>query len=239
MPGSWELKAARDKRVLVAVLLPPDMAVSADFAINMRKMELPPGSDFSRVVDKPFGPARNLAAKTALESGFNLMFLDADIRAPHNSVTQLQATGLDLVGGLYFQRRYPYAPVVFNQGRDDKGNHIKVPVTGWKPGDIVPCTFLPSGLTYHSRRLLEAVFERYKSPFTYGQDVAPVMEPEGVQALPFSEDFSFSFKSKQIGYQPYCHTGIVGLHETRAVVGPRWILSLPDPNPLNGLCEAV
>lgn len=235
MPGSWEIVAARDKRLLVAILMPPDLAVTMDFAQNIRNIQLPPGSDFMRMAGLPYGPARNQCAKTALENNYNLAFLDADLRVPPDAFIKLLETGLDLVGGLYFQRFAPYQPVMFNEGKDDKGTPIKVPVTGWKPGDIVPATFVPSGLTVYKRRLLEAMFARYKSPFTWGVDVAPVLEPEGNQATPYSEDFNFTWKAKQIGFQPFVHTGVVGLHEVRAVVGPKWLLPYPSNDPYHGV----
>lgn len=238
MPGSWEIVNQRDKRLLVAVLVPPDLAVTMDFAQNIRNLQLPPGSDFMRMGGMPFGPARNQCAKTALDNGYHLAFLDADVRAPPDAFIKLVETGLDLVGGLYFQRFYPYMPVMFNEGKDDKGNPTKIPVTGWKPGDIVPCTYVPSGLTLYRRRLLEAMFSRFPRPFEWGVDVAPIPAENG-QVPPFSEDFTFSWRAKQLGVQPYILTGVVGLHEVRAVVGPRWLLPYPSNDPYHGLVALV
>lgn len=239
MPGSWEIKEARDKRILVGVIMPPDLGVSMDFAQNLTKLQLPPGSDFMRVVNLPYGPARNQAAKMALDNGYNLAFLDADMRVPPDAYINLIGTGLDIVGGLYYQRFYPYSPVLFNAAKDEKGNVNKVLPTGWKPGDLVPCDFLPCGLTFYTRRLLETMFQRHPTPFAWGVDTAPVPDYGGGQVPPFSEDFTFSWRAKQLGFQPYCHTGIVGLHETRAIIGPRWMLPLPSSDPSYGVCAAA
>ena len=237
-PASWEIKSQRDKRILLAVITPPDLGVSMDFAQNMRNLHLPPGSEWMRVVGFPFGPARNQAAKTALDNGYQLAFLDSDVRVQQDAYIILAETGLDLVSGLYFQRFHPYIPCAFNAVRDDKGNVQKAPITGWKPGDIVPCQFVPSGLTIYRRRMLEKVFERHPLPFMWGVDVAPVPDYGG-QAIPFSEDFAFSWKAYELGFQPMVHTGVVGLHEVRAVVGPRWIIPMPSPEPIMGVCGVV
>mgnify|MGYP001575302423 CR=1 FL=1 len=234
MPGSWELTVARDQRILVSIIMPPDLTVTMDFAQGIRNIQLPPGGDFMRMAGLPFGPARNQCAKTALENGYHLAFLDADIRVPPDSFIKLLGTGLDLVGGLYFQRFYPFLPVCFNEGRDDKGNVTKVPITGWKPGDIFPATFVPSGLTLYRRRLLEAMFSRFPRPFEWGVDTAPVPTENG-QVPPFSEDFSFSWRARQLGFQPFIHSGVVGLHECRAVVGPKWLLPYPSNDPYHGV----
>jgi len=154
-----------------------------------------------------------------------------------------QDTRLDIVGGLYYQRFHTpglgYQPCAFNEARDPQGNVIKIPISNFNPGSIIPVTFLPSGLTYYSKKLLKEMFARYKSIFTWGVDLAPVLEPEGNQAAPFSEDFNASWKAKQLGFQPYVHTGVVGLHECRAVVGPKWLLPLPGSDPSTGVCAVV
>lgn len=240
MTGSWEIQKARESRLLVVILCPPDLNVSLDFTTVLRSIQLPPGSDFMRVVGAPFGPARNQGARTALENGYHLAFLDADIRlAQHDAFIQLFNTGLDIVGGLYFQRFPPHLPVAFNEGRDDKGNIVKVPIAGWKPGDIVPATFLPSGLTLYRRGLLSRMFERFPRPFEWGVDTAPVPTEGGGQVPPFSEDFVFSFRSRQIGFQPFVMTGVWGLHECRAAVGPRWAVPYPSNEPTFGVVGVV
>lgn len=236
MPSSWEITAARQNRLLVSILMPPDLAVSMQFAEGIRGLQLPPGSDFMRVIGLPYGPARNNAAKTALDGGYNLAFLDADMRVQGDAFMKLLETGLPMVSGLYYQRFPDYLPCLFNEGRDDKGQVVKNPIGGWKPGDIVPADFVPAGLLLVRHHLLKAIFERFPLPFFWGVDVAPVPDVGGGQAPPFSEDFAFSWKVKNVlGIQPFVHTGVVGLHETRSVIGPKWMVRQPNPDPLLGV----
>ena len=249
MPASWEIRAQRENACILSILVPPDHRVSFDFMRQFRHIQLPNGSDIMPVKGRPWGPARNEAAKMALDNGRHLCFLDADVRIEPDAFVKLLATGLELVGGLYYQR-YPtqlvpnssifgYLPVMFNIAKTQEGAFISIPVTGWNPGDIVPVTFVPSGLTVYRHSLLVKLFQRYKSLFTWGVDIAPVLEPEGTPATPFSEDFSCSWKATQIGVQPYIATGICGLHETLCVIGPKWRIPLPSPDPLHGVCGVV
>lgn len=240
MPGSWDIKKQRDERILLGILVPPDAVASFDIAMHMRNMVLPPGSDVIKVVGLPYGPARNQAAKHALDNGYNLAFQDADVRiVDPESYVKLMATKLPLVSGLYYQRFHPYIPVLFNEGRNEKGEHTKVPVGGWKPGDIVPATFVPGGLLLVRRPALEQIFGRYPLPFSWGVDLTPVPDFEGGQVPPFSEDFVFSWRAKGLGIQPMVHTGVCGLHEVRAVVGPKWIIPMPSNDPLLGVIGVV
>lgn len=234
MPGSWEVLAQRQQRLLLGIICPPDLEITLDFALLKRYLRLPPGSDYMRVVGLPFGPARNQIARVALENSYHLAFWDADLRVEPDAFLQLFATGLDLVSGLYYQRFHPYLPVAFNLGYDEKGTPIRVPVRGWQPGDTFPCTFIPTGLTIYRQRLLSALFSRYPRPFEWGVDVAPIPVEEG-RLSPFSEDFNASIRSQSLGFQGYVNSKVVGFHEVLAVVGPKWVVPWPSSDPLHGL----
>ena len=233
-PGSWEISTVRSQRLLLGMIMPPDLGVSLHLCRSMRSLALPPDSIYFPVIGLPFGPARNQAAKYALENGFNLAFWDADVRIEPDAFMKLWATGLDVVSGLYYQRYYPYMPVVFNEGRDAQGNPVKVSIP-FTPGDIVPATFIPTGLTIYRHRAVKAGFERWPRLFEWGVDVTPVPSEDGT-VPPFSEDFVASWRLKQLGFQPHVATGIVGMHEVRATVGPRWIVPGPSSDPLHGVC---
>ena len=229
------MKSKALEKLLLVTVCPPDLTVSISFAKTLRIIQLPPGSDFMMVSGLPWGAARNQAAKEALDNKYHLAFLDADIRVLSDSYIKLLGTGLDIVSGLYYQKSLPYMPVMFNDGQDDQGNSIMVPVIDWAPGDIVPCALIPSGLTVYRLQLLAKIFEHFPRPFEWGIDVAPVPTEKG-QLPPSSEDFTFSLRAKSLGFQPFVNTGVVGLHEVRAVVGPKWVVGLPSSNPLYGIC---
>lgn len=226
----------KDNRLLLAIICSSDSELTFDFAEMMRNIQLPPNSMFERVRGLPWGPARNYAAKAALDNKCHLAFLDTDILVEPDAYIKLLETELDIVSGLYYQKIWPYIPIIFNERRDAEGNIEKIPVMNWKPGDIVPCTFIPSGLTLYRLSLLKKMFEHFPRPFEWGIDVKSTFTED--EQLPLaSEDFTFSFRAKSLGFQPYVNTNIIGLHEVRAVVGPQWVLGRPSSNPLYGVLK--
>ena len=219
MTGSWEVMRAREGRVLIATITPPDYKVSFAWANAMRELEQPPGSDFLRVSGLPFGPARNQAVVTALNGGYGyLLFVDADTIPPKNMLTQLLASGRDFVGGLYFQRFPPFMPAVFmaRQSVDDKGvsRVDKAPLPPYNPGEIIQVDFLPTGATLMSRRCLQAVMARFPKPYEWSVDID---RPGGG----LSEDYDFCLKATSLGFRPWLHTGLVCRHEILMAIGAR------------------
>lgn len=235
---SWEILEQRQKRLLLAILQTPDLGVTLDYSQGLRNLQLPPGSDFLKVVGLPYGPARNNAAKTCVDGGYGaLAFLDADVRPLNNNIfIKLWETGLELISGLYYQKFPPFMPVAFNQGIAPDGKPVRQPVLGWRPADIIACDFIPMGATLIRRRVLELAFEKFKRPFIWSVDTAPVPDYNGQPLPEMSEDFLFTWRCKtELNIQPYVHTGQVALHEIRGVVGPKWILPTPHPEPLYGI----
>ena len=230
--GSWEILEQRKRTILVCTIAPPDLAVSMNWEDYIEKLQLPPGSQKMRIVGLPFGPARNHGAKTALDNNFSYLgFLDSDVLPPPDMFTKLMETNLDIVSGLYYQRFWPYLPVMFNMAMDEQGKPQRVNIEGWQPGQIVPATFVPAGALLIKRRVLEVMFQNFPMPFQWGVDTA---ETQGIPS--FSEDFTFSYRAQQLGFMPHVHTGIPCLHEVRAVIGPKWQVRGPDANPLFGVC---
>ena len=241
MPGSWEIVEQRRNRVLVATLKPPDGPVTDAREEFSQKMVLPPGSDRMKLKGLPYDAARNQAAKFCIEQGYGwLFFLDSDsMPADADIVPKLMATNLPFISAIYWQKFPPFMPVFFNEGVDDKGQPIKVPITGWQPGQIIPATFVPTGALLLKRMVLEEMFKHYPEPFKWGVTTGPVFDVKDgqIEQVPgFSEDFVFSYRVlKELKIQPMVHTGIVVYHELQAVVGPRWLLPLPHPEPTFGV----
>lgn len=56
--------------------------------------------------------SRNHAVKSALEDGCDyIMFIDADMLLPPNSIDELIDMNVDIASGLYFAKNKPYLPV--------------------------------------------------------------------------------------------------------------------------------
>ena len=242
MVHSWEIIKERKNRVLVGMLCPGDVAqASIDFMRMFRHIQLPPGSDFAPVVGLPFDAGRNQVLKMAYQNGMHCAYLDLDLRVPPDTYIRLLESQLPYVGGLYYQKFPPYNPCIFNATQDAQGNIMQVPVLGWKPGDIVPVDFLPTGILLIRNELLGPIFQRWPLPFTFGVDIAPVPDFGGNPVPAMSEDFGLCWRVQTgLGIKPACMTGIVGLHEVRnAVVGPKYMIQQPDPHPLRGVVGVV
>lgn len=238
MAVAWEEARDRERRLLIAVIVPSHIGLTPEFAMNVgRVLKFPRGSKVIFPAGSwPYGPKRNKVAKEALDEGYaGVAFLDSDVR-PHDPETfiKLLETGLDLVGALYYRRQHPFKPAFGDL--DEKGELF---TPDFNRGDLVPATFLPSGATLYRRSLLERMFEKYQRPFEWGLDVAEVPYEDGL-VPPNSEDYVFSLRAKQMGVQGYVHTGLPCLHETSAVVGPKWLVPGPDlADPTTGYCSVL
>lgn len=217
MSASWEIKQAKENRVLLATLSPPDGKVSYQWARAWRELKLPEGSDNLIVQGLPFGVARNYATLELLKQGFSyLFFLDSDIILPQNAVMRLLETRLPLIGAYYTHRFPPYDPCFYGAKQDEKGILQKVTLTGWNWGDIVPCVFMPSGATLIHRSVFEKMLQSgIKKLYEWTIDID---SPAGT-----SEDYNFSMKCVNIGIQPYMHSGVQARHECLAACGVRGI----------------
>ena len=217
MGSSWELKSLKENRVLVATISPPDGKVSYQWARAWKDLQLPPGSDGAIIQGLPFGVARNYCVSTLLEKGFAyLFFLDSDIWVPADTVMRLIKTGLPLIGCYYTHRFPPYDPCYYAAAKNEEGKLVKVPLSGWNFGDIVPCSFMPSGACLIHRSVFEKMLASgIKKPYAWSLDID---EPTGM-----SEDYDFSLKCVSIGITPYMHSGIQARHECLATCGVRGI----------------
>lgn len=215
--GSWDLKKAKENRILLATITPPEGKVSYHWARAWRELQLPPGSDNLIVQGLPFGVARNYAVKQTLEQGFShLFFLDSDIILPPNAVMRLLETKLQLISCYYTHRFPPYDPCFYGAKKNEEGKLGKIAITGWNFGDIVPCVFLPSGACLIHGSVFQIMSKAgIRKWYEWTLDVD---EPTGV-----SEDFNMSLKAYSLGITPHVHTGIQAKHECLATASVRGI----------------
>ena len=163
MPAAWETTALRQQTVLLATICPPDHHVSLRWMRSASRLQFTPAynpdRDWVLPEGLPYDEARNLAAKGALDGGYNwLAFLDADtITTKSDAFMQLMQTGLPFVAGVYRQRAPPFRIAAFNEMIDKDGNPGLADLQPFKWGEIVPCAYIPTGLTLIRCDLLGAV----------------------------------------------------------------------------------
>lgn len=145
--------------------------------------------------------SRNLLSLYAIENGFdNVLWLDSDMLFPPNTLTKLEAYGMDMVTGLYVKRHEPVEPVLYEKieeperGRDGKlianiSAYHDYPCDSFFP--VAGCGF---GCVLTSTKLLKHVWDEYGPAFT---------------PYPWaSEDISFCHRVNQLGYQIYCDSSV-------------------------------
>lgn len=222
MPFSWELRQQQAQTTLIAILLPPTTWVTADWAFSFGYMDKPGPWDIIRLSGLPFGEARTQAAVQCLNGGYQwLMFIDADILAPKETIPRLMSHRLPIVSALYYQR-FPtwtgleglYLPCMFNEVPGADGKLQKQPITDFKPGSLVEAHYIPAGclLVHRSvfERMLQAGIRRFFE-WTLHAD----SQPSGAGR---SEDFEFCARARALGFKCFVDTSVVCEHETGAKI---------------------
>lgn len=149
--------------------------------------------------------SRNLISLTAIEQKFDrVMWFDSDMMFTKNTMLMLSEDmdnlDADMVTGVYFKRRPPYSPVIFDQldepGTDGKGspvarvhNYIDYPKNVVFP--VAGCGF---GCVMTSVKLLKEVWDKF----------GPAFAP-----YPWAgEDISFCHRVNKLNRQIWCDSNI-------------------------------
>ena len=153
--------------------------------------------------------SRNLLSLTAIENGFDrVMWFDSDMMFTKDTMQILMADmdklNADMVTGVYFKRRPPYSPVIFDQldepGTGETGklvarvhNYLDYP-----KDTIFPVRGCGFGCVLTSVKLLKQVWDKF----------GPAFSP-----YPWAgEDISFCHRVNQLGVQIWCDSNILCGH---------------------------
>lgn len=155
--------------------------------------------------------ARNTLAKQAVTEGFDrVLWLDSDMDFEPDLLKRLSEDmdeGRELVSGLYFKRKAPVKPVIYQhlglvKTIDGEGvTPVAVPYEDYPKDSVFQIAGCGFGGCLVSVNLIKRVGEKYGLPFS------PVMG--------FGEDLSFCSRATQLGVDLYCDSrvkmGHVGL----------------------------
>ena len=187
--------------------------VHTEFMQSMIALEKPEDTSFTVVKNTLISFARNTIARNAIEAGFDrIMWFDSDMNFPRDTLMKLTEDmdnhpEIDMVSGLYFTRKAPIKPILYDTLYWDKkdgvvdagaGNYFDYP-----DGliEIAGCGF---GCCLTSVDLIRRVWEKEQEP--------PFAEMQG-----FGEDLSFCERVIRIGGRIFADTSVkcghVGVQE--------------------------
>lgn len=156
--------------------------------------------------------ARNTLAKQALQGEFDrVLWLDSDMEFKTDLMERLMKdmdeNGLDMVGGLYFSRKEPIVPVVyqkvgyFHSDEDDSVTPAALNYYEYPKDELFPCEGIGFGSVLVKADLIKKVQDKHGLPFS------PI--------LGFGEDLSFCVRARDVGATIMCdsriklgHTGL-------------------------------
>jgi len=174
----------------------------ADFTFSLQMLKKPPGTEIVRASSGPIDEMRNLIVLRALEMDCtHVLFLDADMTFPEDTIFRLLSHGLPIVGGLMFKRRPPFDPLVMVGER-----HRLQVLYDYKPG-LNRVTATGTGCLLIDSR----VFDDVPYPwFRFGttDDGAPI-----------GEDVGFCYAAQDAGYPIYVDADVKTEHLTTLRVG--------------------
>lgn len=177
--------------------------VHTDFMESLVNLKKPENTSWTVVKNTLIHDARNIIAVNAIEAGFDrVMWFDSDMTFKPDTLLQLSkvmdATGVDVVSGLYFTRRPPkIKPVAFNKHwykQTEEGNVYGAEnFMDYPENSIVAVEAVGFGCCLTTVDIIKRVGDKFGAPF----DFIPTM----------GEDMSFCWRAKRIGAKILLDTG--------------------------------
>lgn len=156
--------------------------------------------------------ARNQIAKAAVEMKADyLFFLDSDCVIPVNTLKKLAEYDKDIVAGMYFQKRYPHLPVIYQMNKKGTFDIIS---------DYPKNTLLEVGGVGMGVCLIKtSVFQKLKdNPFE------PMAATTNCQAIN-GEDLAFCKRAIHKGFKIFVDTGIQAKHQTERYIDEAYFVN--------------
>lgn len=179
--------------------------VPVQFAESLLNLQKPPDTKVCFKANSLIYDSRNLLSLTAIENGFDhVLWLDSDMVIPpdglHMLSTVMEELRCDMVTGLYFKRKFPTVPVIWDELDAPEVidgtpvRHLHEYEDYYRQPGIFPVQGCGFGCVLTSTSLLKKVWDRFGPAFT--------PYPWG------GEDISFCYRVKQLGFPMYCDRNV-------------------------------
>jgi len=151
-----------------------------------------------------YAAARNKIVDIALEENVKkIMWIDTDVFVPVDCITRLMSTGKRLVSGVYYMKKLPPQPILYKKLGD--GPYWRYPVN--KVFKIEAAGF---GCVLEDMKVIDK-FDKEGVP--YFKENWVYTKPNGKKVkVKIGEDYWHFVKAKELGVQPYCHSGVLCDH---------------------------
>ncbi len=178
--------------------------VNADFFDSFTMMYKPGQCHLIRATSGPIEEMRNNIANRAIDMDCShLLFLDADMVFPTDTIIRLLERDVDIVGGLCYKRWPPFHPTVF------KGKPLDMyMVDEWEENELVEVTATGTGCLLINTEVLKTM-----PPPWFKLDHRPD------NGGPIGEDINFCYHAAQYGYKIYVDTSVAVEHLATMWVG--------------------
>jgi glycosyltransferase involved in cell wall biosynthesis len=148
--------------------------------------------------------------------GDYLLFIDSDMAWQPPDIARLIKSGKDIIGGLYYKRRFPYGPVVYGH---DGLTHKQIEKV---PERLFRCDGVGTGFLLISRKIIN----KFKEPelvADWGFPFDPLKSLQSGDAASYynGEDLSFCLKARHLKLDIWCDPEtLVGHVGTQVMKGP-------------------
>lgn len=176
------------------IAVPCMSLLSAGFARSLALLKKGEDCDVRFEVDSLVYVARNRLSALAVEKKAEyVLWLDSDMIFEPDLLEKLQADielGKDIVTGLYFSRRYPYFPVLYERTAFENGMPVCRLYNDYPKDRLFPVEACGFGTVLMKTAVLADMEKKYDNWF------APL--------IGFGEDLSFCIRARECGYEIWC-----------------------------------
>ena len=179
-------------KILIAV--PCMDTVAAGFAESLANLRKDDNCEVRFNPSSLVYDSRNALAAYAIDGNFDaVLWIDSDMIFPPDLLEKLCAdleSGKDIVSGLCFCRRYPYAPVVLKRLELADEKPITDSYTDYPEDELFRVEGCGFGVVMTKTDVLRKIAEKCRTVFS---------------PLPhFGEDYSFCIRARECGYEMWC-----------------------------------
>jgi len=205
-----QIQGAAPPKKFCAVLVPHLGEVSSEWAVSLKNMQCPDGTQVFLSRGMPIDVTREQMVKDILKEGFEwIFFLDSDVIMPNNTIPTLLSHNLPLVCGVYDAKKEGVYPAMWvrtkAEEKDAQGNITTKEAFGavanWK-GRMIKVDVIGCGCMLVHRSVFEKIRGKTDLPFFLwtkerNRELMKKMNLPDPLMADVSEDFYFCMLAKQ------------------------------------------